>query len=174
ETVERAAGEGDHLVVDYSGSIDGEPFDGGSARDQLLELGTGRLIPGFEEQLMGAQAGDERVVDVTFPDDYPEQSLAGRPARFDVTVHEVKAKRLPELDDDFAAEAGGFDSLDELRQDVASKLREQQERMIETEFREAVVDAAVAEAEIEVPGELVHAEAHEMWHQTARRLAAPG
>src|SRR5207237_6600848 len=92
----------------------------------------------------------------------------------DVSVKEVKEKRLPELDDEFATEAGGFDSLDELREDIATKMREQQDREIDTEFREAVVDAAVAEAEIEVPHELVHAKAHEMWHQTARRLTAQG
>jgi trigger factor len=113
-------------------------------------------------------------VNVTFPDDYRAENLAGKEATFDVSVKEVKEKRLPELDDDFATEAGGFDSLDELREDIASRLRSQQERMIDTEFREAVVDAAVAEATIEVPHELVHAKAHEMWHQTARRLAAQG
>ena len=91
ETVERAAGEGDHLVVDYVGTLDGEPFPGGSARDQLLEMGGGRLIPGFEDQLLGSSAGEERTVKVTFPEDYPEESLAGRAAQFAVTVHEVKA-----------------------------------------------------------------------------------
>jgi trigger factor len=113
-------------------------------------------------------------VKVTFPEDYRAEPLAGKEATFDVSVKEVKEKRLPDLDDDFATEAGGFDSLDELREDIATKLREQQERMIDTEFREAVVDAAVAEAKIDVPHELVHAKAHEMWHQTARRLAAQG
>ena len=123
---------------------------------------------------MGAQAGDERLVEVTFPDDYPEQSLAGRPARFDVTVHEVKAKRLPELDDDFAAEAGGFDSLDELRQDVRSRLRTAAEREIEREFEEAVLDAAVEQAQVEVPEKLVHARAHELLEETMSALARQG
>src|SRR4051812_41673394 len=174
ETVEREAKQGDFVVIDFLGKIDGEPFEGGEARGYLLELGSNRLVEGFEEQLEDAAAGDERQVNVTFPEDYRAENLAGNDATFDVSVKEVKEKRLPELDDDFAAEAGGFDSLDELREDIESRLREQQERMIDTEFREAAVDAAVAEAKVEVPAELVHSKAHEMWHQTARRLAAQG
>jgi trigger factor len=174
ETVERAADEGDHLVVDYVGSIDGQPFDGGAARDQLLELGAGRLIPGFEEQLLGASAGQERTVEVTFPDDYPEQSLAGRPAQFAITVHEVKAKHLPELDDDFAAEAGGFDTVEELREDIRGRLKEAEEQSIEREFEEAVLDGVVAQAEVEVPDQLIHARAHELLEDTMRALARQG
>jgi trigger factor len=174
ENVDRPAKKGDFVVIDFVGKIEGEPFEGGEARGYLLELGSNRLVEGFEEQLEGAGAGEERQVNVTFPEDYRAENLAGNKATFDVSVKEVKEKRLPELDDDLATEAGGFDSLDELREDIASKLREQQERMIDTEFREAVVDAAVAEAKIETPEDLVHAKAHEMWHQTARRLAAQG
>src|SRR3954465_10177763 len=174
DNVERPAKKGDFVVVDFVGRIDGEPFEGGEARGYLLELGSNRLVEGFEEQLEGASAGDEREVKVTFPEDYRAENLAGNDATFEVSVKEVKEKRLPELDDDFATEAGGFDSLDELREDIAAKMREQHERMIDTEFREAVVDAAVAEAQMDVPHELVHAKAHEMWHQTARRLAAQG
>ena len=129
ETVERPAENGDHVVIDYVGSVDGEPFAGGEGRDQLLELGSGRLIPGFEEQLVGASAGERaRPSTVTFPDDYPAEQLAGKEAQFDVTVTEVKAKRLPELDDEFAAEAAGFDTLAELREDIAARLRELDER----------------------------------------------
>src|SRR3954447_5013136 len=174
ENVDRPAKKGDFVVIDFLGKIEGEPFEGGEARGYLLELGSNRLVEGFEEQLEGAAAGEERQVNVTFPEDYRAENLAGDDATFDVSVKEVKEKRLPELDDDFAAEAGGFDSLDELREDIASKLREQQERMIDTEFREAVVDAAGAEAKIETPEDLVHGTAHEMCHQTARRLAAQG
>jgi trigger factor len=174
ETVEREAADGDHVVVDYVGSIDGEAFEGGAARDQLLELGKGALIPGFEEQLLGSQAGDERVVEVTFPEDYPEQSLAGRAAEFAVTVHEVKAKRLPELDDDFAAEAGGFDSLDELRQDIRTRLARIEEQEIEREFEEAVLDAVVQQAQVDVPDKLVHARAHELLSDTMRALSRQG
>jgi trigger factor len=174
ENVERPAKEGDFVVIDFLGKVDGEPFEGGEARGYLLELGSDRLVEGFEKQLEGASAGDEVEVKVTFPEDYRAENLAGNDATFDVSVKEVKEKQLPELDDDFAAEAGGFDSMEELRGDIETRMREQHERMIDTEYREAVVDAAVAESKIEVPDELVHAKAHEMWHQTSRRLAAQG
>jgi trigger factor len=174
ETVDRPAAEGDQVVIDYTGKIDGEPFEGGSGRDQLLEVGSGRLIPGFEEQLIGAAAGDERTVEVTFPEDYQAEELAGRQAQFDVTVKEVKTKRLPELDDEFASEAGGFDTLDELREDVAGRLKEADERAIEQEFEQAVLDAAVEEAQVDVPEKLVHARAHELLDDTMSALARQG
>jgi trigger factor len=174
ETVERPAATGDHLVIDYVGYVDGEPFEGGEGRDQLLELGSGRLIPGFEERLTGSEAGQERTVEVTFPDDYPQPQLSGQDARFEVTVKEIKAKRLPELDDEFAGESAGFDTMAELREDVASRLREADERAIEREFEQAVLDAAVAEAKIEVPGKLVHARAHELLEQMLTALARQG
>jgi trigger factor len=174
ETVDRAAGEGDFVVMDYAGSLDEEPFEGGEGRGQVVELGSGRLIPGFEEQLKGASAGEERTVGLTFPDDYPAEQLAGQDASFAVQVKEVKEKRLPELDDDFAVEAGGYDSLDELRTEIESRIAQAEERAIEAEFREAAVDAVVDDAKIQVPKELVHSKAHEMWHRTARRLAAQG
>ena len=173
ETVERAAENGDHVVMDYLGKIDDEPFAGGEGRDQLLELGSGRLIPGFEEQLVGAAAGEERIVEVNFPDDYAEQ-LAGKAAKFEVTVTEVKAKQLPELDDEFASEAAGLDTLQELRDDVATRLKEFEEQSIEREFERAVIDAAVAEAEIDIPHQLVHARGHEMVEQTLGALARQG
>ncbi len=174
ETVERPAAEGDHVVMDYLGSIDGEPFEGGAGRDQLLELGSGRLIPGFEEQLIGASAEETRSVEVTFPEDYPNQELAGKPAQFEVTITEVKSKRLPELNDEFASEAGGFDTLDELREDIRERLKASEERAIEREFEEAVLDAAVAEATVEVPEKLVHARAHELLEDTLSALARQG
>ena len=123
ETVERAAQKGDFVVMDFVGSIDGVPFGGGEGRDQMIELGSGRLIPGFEEQLEGASAGEERTVKVDFPDDYGAEDLAGKSAEFAVTVKEIKAKELPELDDDFAAEEG-FDTLDELREDIRARIAE--------------------------------------------------
>jgi trigger factor len=174
DTVDRAAGEGDFAVIDFVGSIDEEPFEGGEARGHLVELGSGRLIPGFEEQLAGASAGDTPEVRVTFPDDYTAEHLAGKDATFAVEVKEIKEKRLPELDDDFAVEAGGYDSLDELRDEIRQRIGEAEERAIEAEFREAAVDAAVEQASVEVPHELVHAKSHEMWHRTSRRLAAQG
>ena len=174
ETVDRAAGDGDFVVMDYVGSLDEEPFEGGEGRGQVVELGSGRLIPGFEDQLKGASAGEERTIELTFPDDYPAEELAGQDASFAVQVKEVKEKRLPELDDDFAVEAGGYDSLDELRAEIESRIAQAEERAIEAEFREAAVDAVVDKAKIQVPKELVHSKAHEMWHRTARRLAAQG
>jgi trigger factor len=173
ETVERPAEQGDHVVIDYVGTVDGEPFDGGVGRDQLLELGSGRLIPGFEEQLLGASTGEARGVDVTFPGDYAEQ-LAGKSAHFDVTVTEVKGKRLPELDDEFATEAAGLDTLEELRGDIAARAQEVEEHNIEHEFERAVLDAAVAEAEVELPERLVHERAHELVQETTRALARQG
>jgi trigger factor len=173
DTVDRPAETGDSVVIDYLGKVDGVPFEGGEGRDQLLELGSGRLIPGFEEQLVGASAGDDRTVEVRFPDDYPGE-LGAKDATFDVTVSEVKAKRLPELDDDFAAEASEFDTLAELREDIAKRMAEAEERTIEREFEQAVVDAAVDEAEIEVPEKLVHARAHELLERTMSALARQG
>jgi trigger factor len=173
DTVERPAAEGDHVVMDYVGRVDGVPFEGGEGRDQLLELGSGRLIPGFEEQLTGASAGDRREVEVTFPEDYPGE-LGGQDAVFDVTVTEVKAKRLPELDDEFASEASEFDTLAELREDIAAKLREADEHAIDREFEAAVLEAAVAEAEIEIPDKLVHARAHELLERTLSALTRQG
>jgi trigger factor len=174
ETAERAAESGDFVVMDYTGSIDGEPFDGGEGQDQLLELGSGRLIPGFEEQLTGAHAREERTVEVTFPDDYGAEHLAGKDAVFAVTVKEVKEKVLPPVDDDLAVDGAGFDSLDELKDDIRAKIADREQASIANEFRQAVLDAAVENATVEVPDELAHARAHEMWDQMTRTMARQG
>jgi trigger factor len=174
EVADRPAEKGDFVVVDYLGTIDDEPFEGGEARDQLIELGSGRLIPGFEEQLEGARAGEERTVQVTFPDDYGAESLAAKTAQFAVTVKEVKAKELPELDDDFASDAAGFDTLDELREDIRQRLREADEQQADAEFREAAVDAAAANARVEVPERLVEGRAAELWERLSTTLGRQG
>jgi trigger factor len=174
ETVDRAAASGDFVVVDFVGTVDGEPFEGGEARGYPLELGSGNLVEGFEEQLVGTAAGDEREVEVTFPADYRSEELAGKEAVFHVTVKEVKEKRLPELNDELATEAAGLDTLEELREDLARRLREAHEREIDAEFREAAVDAAADAAQIDLPHALVHAKAHEMWSTTRRRLQQQG
>jgi trigger factor len=174
ETVDEPAAENDFIVMDYRGTLDGEPFEGGEARDQLIELGSGRLVPGFEEQLTGAKAGDERTVAITFPDDYGADELKGREAQFAVTVNEVKRKELPELDDDFASDAAGFDTLEELREDIRTKLREADENRVEAEFREAVLDAVVGDATVEVPEALVEARAREMWERMIHTLSHQG
>ncbi|HLH65936.1 MAG TPA: trigger factor, partial [Solirubrobacteraceae bacterium] len=174
ETVQRPAQLGDHVVIDYTGTVEGRPLKGGEARDQVVELGSGRLLDGFEEQLVGASAGERRTVAVTFPPDFPDGELAGRQASFEVTVSEVKAKRLPPLDDEFAAEASEFDTLTELRADIEARLRAADERAIEREFAEAVLDAAVDAADVTLPGRLVHARAHELLEQTFRALERQG
>jgi trigger factor len=174
DTVEEPAGDGDFVVMDYVGSIEGEVFEGGEGRDQLLELGSGQLIPGFEEQLKGAKAGEERTVNVTFPDDYGAEHLAGKEAAFAVTVKEVKRKNLPELDDEFASDQLGFDTLDELREDIASKLREADEQRAEAEYREAVLDAVVAGATVTVPDTLIDARARELWERMLHSLGHQG
>src|SRR3954454_11258923 len=109
ENVERPAKMGDFVVIDFLGRVGGEPFEGGEARGYLLELGSNRLVEGFEEQLVGATAGEDVAVTVTFPEDYRAEALAGKEAVFDTSVKEVKEKRLPEVDDEFAMESGGFD-----------------------------------------------------------------
>jgi trigger factor len=174
ETVDRPLAEGDMTIVDFVGRVDGESFAGGEARDYMLEIGGGRLIEGFEEQLIGAKAGESREVEIDFPDDYHSEDLRGKHAVFDVTVKDVRQKELPELDDDFASEASEFDTIDELRADIEHKLQHAQEHSIEDEFREAVVDAAVAEASVDLPDELVAARAEEMWERTERALRAQG
>jgi trigger factor len=173
EGVDRPAASGDFVVMDYKGTLEGEAFAGGEGRDQMVELGSGRLVPGFEEQLAGAAAGEDRAVTVTFPDDYPASELAGKEAQFEVAVKEVKAKELPELDDDLAAEAG-FDTLDELRDDIRSRLAEAETARIEAEFREAALDSAVKGATVEVPAPLVEARARELWESMIHSLSHQG
>jgi trigger factor len=130
-------------------------------------------VPGFEEQLEGASAGDERTVKIEFPEDYGAAELAGREAEFAVTVKEIKAKDLPEVDDDLAAEAG-FDTLDELREDIRTRLSEAQTQQIDAEFREAAVDSAVAAPRSTCPDALIDARAREHWEQMATRSPTRG
>lgn len=174
-TVERAAEQGDFVVIDYLGSLLGEaePFAGGEGRDQLVELGSGSLIPGFEEGLIGARAGEAREVQLSFPADYGHEHLAGQAASFAVTVKEVKRKDLPELDEDFAVDVG-FDTVEELREDIRGRLREAEEQRLEGEFRQAALDAAVSHAQISAPPALVQARAQEMWERMLHSLSHRG
>jgi trigger factor len=174
EPVERAATDGDVLLVDFEGLRDGKAFEGGKANDYLLELGGGQLIEGFEEQLTGAEAGEERKVEVTFPEDYQAEELAGEDAVFTVDVKEVREKVLPELDDDFASEASEFETLEELRADIAKRVSEAVDERAEQDFRVAAVDAAVDAATVEMPDALVQARAEERWDRVERQLAARG
>jgi trigger factor len=188
QTAERAAGSGDYVVVDYVGALASasppegedsgeepvwEPFEGGEGRDQLVELGGGNLIPGFEEGLLGASAGDTRTIALRFPEEYGNEALAGRDASFEVTVKEVKLKELPAVDEDFAVDAG-FDDLEELREDIRRRLTEADEEQIASEFRQAALDAAVAGAQVAVTDELVAARAREMWERMLHSLAHRG
>src|SRR4051812_22730472 len=173
ETVDRQAQRGDFVVMDFAGTVDGTPFPGGEGRDQMIELGSGRLVPGFEDQLEGAVGGQELTIAVTFPEDYGASELAGQEAQFAVTVREVKAKLLPELDDALAAEAG-FDALDELRDDIRTRLGEAESTRVEAEFREAALDSAVNAAKVDVPDALVEARARELWDSMLHSLAHQG
>ncbi len=174
EPVQRPAADGDALLIDFEGAIDGEPFEGGEAHDYLLELGADQLIEGFEEQLAGAEAGQDRQVEVEFPSQYHAEHLAGRKASFAVSVKEVREKVLPDPDDDFAAEVSEFDTLAELREDIASKLALAAGNRIEQDFRVAAIDAAVAGATVELPPEIVDARATERWERVERQLAGRG
>jgi trigger factor len=185
QTAPRPAVEGDFVVVDYVGWLADEssddprapprrrPLPGGEGRDQLVELRPGSLIEGFEEGLLGASAGETRTIEATFPEDYSDAELAGTDALFEVTIKEVKLKQLPELDEDFAIDAG-FDSLAELREDVRRRLLEQQEVEIESEFRAAALDALAAQAQLELTPELVSARTREMWERVLHSLSHRG
>jgi trigger factor len=173
ETVERPASSGDFVVVDYIGSIDGESFKGGEGRDQLVELGSGNLIPGFEEGLEGSSAGETNTIELSFPSDYSSPELAGMDATFEVTVKEVKHKQLPEVGEDFAVDMG-FDSVQELTEDIRARLGEADGKRVEAEFREAALDAAVAGAHVETPETLVQAKSREMWDRMLHSLSHRG
>jgi trigger factor len=172
--VDRAGQNGDVLLIDYAGEIDGEPFEGGEAKDYLLELGAGRVLPELEQALEGASAGEEREATVNFPDDYPGEEVAGKTAQFKVTVREVREKELPELDDDFAAEASEFDTVAELREQIEGRIRDVLEQQIAERFRESALDVAAEKATVELPESLVSARAAEMWRRVERSLQRQG
>jgi trigger factor len=184
ETAARPAGEGDYVVVDYVGRLPtvdddtGETtmvaFEGGEGRDQLIELGAGKLIPGFEEGLLGASAGEtHRTVELKFPADYPNAELAGREASFEIAVKEVKGKQLPDVDEDLAVDAG-FDDVQELREDIGRRILQAEEQRVAEEFREAALDAAVAGARVPVTEELARSRAQEMWERMLHTLSHRG
>jgi trigger factor len=177
DPVERQARQGDFVLVDFRGEVDGRPVPGGEGRDYLLELGAGRVIEGLEEGLVGARAGEERQVNARLPQAEGEaeaESMAGKEATFAVKVKSVREKHLPNLDDEFASEASEFDTLGELRADLQDKLRKLIDQRLEGEFREAALDAAAERATVEVPDELAAARAAEMWDRLERSLEARG
>jgi trigger factor len=175
ETAEgAAAADGDFAVIDFVGTVEGEPIEGGQARDELFEVGAGQLPDEMEAALKGMKAGDSKTVEVAFPEDHPAEQVRGKTGSFELAVKEVKHKELPPLDDDLAADAAGFDTLDELRADIREKLEEADRRAIESEFREAVLDSAAANATVDVPETLVDARAQELWEQLSSTLARQG
>ncbi|MEE2675192.1 MAG: trigger factor [Myxococcota bacterium] len=147
-----AAEEGHTLTMDFVGSVDGEAFEGGSAKGHELELGSGRLVPGFEEQLAGVVAGDDRQLEIDFPDDYGNADLAGKHAVFDVHVEAVKKRQLPELDDEFAKDLGDeFETLEELRDRIRSDLQSQRDQVAQQMLRRTVMDSLIERTDFEVP-----------------------
>ncbi|MCH3922556.1 trigger factor [Limosilactobacillus sp.] len=147
---DKPAENGDTVVIDYEGSVDGEKFDGGSADNYSLELGSGSFIPGFEDQLVGHKSGDDVDVKVTFPEDYHAKNLAGKDAIFKVKVHEIKEKQLPELDDDFAKDVDeDVDTLDELKDKTKKQLQEDKDNQAKAAIEDAAIEKAVANAEIQ-------------------------
>lgn len=173
ETIDEPAAAGDTLVIDYSGSIEGEQFEGGTATGQTVELGSGQFIPGFEEGLIGIHPGETRSIDLTFPDDYQADQLAGRAAVFEIKATDIRRKRLPELDDSFA-ESMGHETVEALREDIRARMAEAEERRVEADFREACVEAAADNAKIELTEELIEGRSAEIWERTLRTLAAQG
>jgi trigger factor len=171
---DHAALEGDFVVADFTGTLDGAPLGEGELRDELVEVGGGRVAEELDAALAGMHAGERQTVAVAFPNDHAVERLRGRTVSFEVTVKEVKRKQLPALNDDFAADAAGFDTLAALRDDIRRRLREADERAVEAEFRAAVVDAAVAASEVEVPPALVDARARELVEQVIHALGHRG
>jgi trigger factor len=173
-TVDRPGKEGDVLLIDFKGTVDGEEFEGGEGKDYLLELGAGQVVPGFEESLMGASAGESHEASFDFPDDYHAEALRGKSAKFAIEVKEVREKELPELDDDFASEASEFDTLEELRAEIEKRILEVVESQAMNGFRERALDAAAANVDVKLSDELILARAEETWDRAARTLAQQG
>lgn len=146
---------GDFAVIDFEGFIDGEAFEGGEGKGYPLEIGSGSFIPGFEEQLVGAKAGDERDVSVTFPEEYHAPNLAGKSAVFKVKINDVKRRELPELDDEFVKRASAFQTVDELKADVRNKLEETAKKKAEADFRADAIKTATENSSADIPGVMV-------------------
>jgi trigger factor len=158
------AATGDQLTVDFLGKLDGVPFDGGKAEGQPIEIGAGRLIPGFEEQLVGAKVGEERTITVTFPADYGEKTLAGKDATFDITVHAVKTAAELTIDDDFAKELG-LQDLDQLKGLFRGQLEQETAGQTRTAMKRALLDQLAAAHDFDVPPSMVEAEFQQIWEQ---------
>ena len=174
-TVEdRAVQDGDEIVLDFEGFVNGVAFEGGKGENYPLTIGSGSFIPGFEEQLIGAEAEKEVEVNVTFPEEYHSEDLAGKEATFKCTVHEIKVKELPELDDDFAAEVSEFDTLEEYKADIKAKIKEQKQAEGNRQKEDQAVEKAVANATMEIPEAMIDTQVGQMVQEFAQRLQSQG
>lgn len=171
---DRAVMDGDMTVIDFEGFVDGVAFEGGKGTDYPLTIGSGAFIPGFEEQLVGAEIGKEVEVNVTFPAEYHAEDLAGKAAVFKCTVKEIKVKELPELDDEFASEVSEYDTLAEYREGVKKGLAEKKENDAKNAKEEAVIDAIIADAKMELPEAMVETQQRQMVEEFAQRIQAQG
>lgn len=174
EVTDRAVEDKDEVVLDFEGSVDGVPFDGGKGENYPLTIGSGSFIPGFEEQLIGVELEKEVEVNVTFPEEYQAEELAGKDAVFKCTVHAIKAKELPELDDEFASEVSEFDTLDEYKADIEKKLTEQKEAEAKTAKENQVVDQAVENAQMDIPAPMIDMQVRQMMNDMASRMQQQG
>ena len=174
-TVEdRAVQDGDIITLNYAGTVDGVAFEGGKGENHSLTIGSGSFIPGFEEGLIGAELNKETEVNVTFPEDYHAAELAGKPAVFKCTVKEIKEKQLPDLDDEFASEVSDFDTMAEYREDVQKKLTSKKEEEAKIAKEEAVLDAVIADAKMEIPDAMIETQQRQMLENFAQRIQAQG
>ena len=172
-SVERKAKKGDTAVIDFEGFKDGVPFEGGKGENYSLELGSGSFVPGFEDQVIGMKAGDEKDIDITFPEDYTPE-LAGAAVVFKVKVNEVKEKQEPEVDDEFAKDVSEFDTLEEFKKDLGEKLKERRQAQADRDFETAVVDALIEKLECDVPEAMVDYRADKMMEDYAARMQNSG
>lgn len=171
---DRAVQDGDEVVLDFEGFVDGVAFEGGKGENYPLTIGSGSFIPGFEEQLIGAEAEKEVEVNVTFPEEYHSDDLAGKAAVFKCTVHEIKAKELPELDDEFAAEVSEFDTLDAYKADIKAKIKEQKIADGNRKKEDQAVEKAVANATMEIPEAMIDTQVNQMAQDFAQRIQQQG
>lgn len=174
-TVEdRPVADGDTAVIDYEGFVDGEAFEGGKAENQPLVIGSHSFIDNFEEQLIGKNAGEEVVVNVTFPEEYHAPELAGKPAVFNVKINEIKSKELPDLDDEFAQDVSEFDTLAEYRESVKEKIQKRKENEAEHKREEEAIQKIVEDSQMEIPEAMINTQARSMVDDFANRIAQQG
>lgn len=165
---------GDTVVIDFEGFADGVPFDGGKAEKYSLEIGSGSFIPGFEEQLVGLAKGEEKDIDVTFPENYQSEELKGKPVVFKIKLHDIKRKNLPALDDEFAKDVSEFDTLEEYKQDITKRIAERKEQSGKRDLENAVVEKVSAAAEVEIPEAMIRDEVERMLGDFENRLKMQG